>query len=221
MHRLTILKWVSTALLAGVGLTAQAQIRANGPDWSLIISGPQIVVPPPPPPVNVAPVRPAPVVVTPPAQAQQRPNNDWDRDRGSQWERERSEWERRLQERENYYQERERAYVTREKALLEREKQRLENTRRAYVAINDRQEQQLDKIVAGVNNNSISKNEFTDLMVQQKQIGNQERAYLADGFLSQDEYQHLNTLLDYADHAIRFASGGEPPRREPRYYKAR
>ena len=126
-----------------------------------------------------------------------------------------------MQDRENYWLERERAYVAREKAMLEREKQRLESNRRAYVAINDRQEQQLDKIVAGVNNNSISKNEFTDLMVQQKQIGNQERTYLADGFLTQDEYQHLNTLLDYADHAINFATRGEPPRRDPRFYKSR
>ena len=218
MHRMTVLKWLSTAVVAGVGLTAQAQIRASGPDWSLIISGPQIVVPPPPP-VHVAPVRPAPVVVAP-IQNPGRPNSDWERDRG-QWERERGEWERRMQDRENYWLERERAYVAREKAMLEREKQRLESNRRAYVAINDRQEQQLDKIVEGVNNNNISKNEFTDLMVQQKQISNQERAYLADGFLSQEEYQHLNTLLDYADHAIRFATRGEPPRRDPRFYKSR
>ena len=210
MQRMNVLKWVSAAVLAGMGLTTQAQIRASGPDWSLIISGPQIVVPPPPP-VHIAPVRPAPVVVAP-VQGQ-RPNNDWERERG--------EWERRMQDRENYWLERERAYVAREKAMLEREKQRLENNRRAYVAINDRQEQQLDKIVDGVNNNNISKNEFTDLMVQQKQISNQERAYLADGFLSQDEYQHLNTLLDYADHAIRFATRGEPPRRDPRFYKSR
>ncbi|MBL0251554.1 MAG: hypothetical protein IPQ12_02525 [Polaromonas sp.] len=219
MNRQVILKWVSTAVLASVGISSQAQIRANGPDWSLIISGPQIVVPPPPP-VHVAPVRPAPAPVAVTPVPGQRPNHDWERDRG-QWERERGEWERRMQDRENYWLERERAYVAREKAMLEREKQRLENNRRAYVAINDRQEQQLDKIVDGVNNNNISKNEFTDLMVQQKQISNQERAYLADGFLSQDEYQHLNTLLDYADHAIRFATRGEPPRRDPRFYKSR
>ena len=163
MQRMNVLKWVSAAVLAGMGLTTQAQIRASGPDWSLIISGPQIVVPPPPP-VHIAPVRPAPVVVAP-VQGQ-RPNNDWERDRG-QWERERGEWERRMQDRENYWLERERAYVAREKAMLEREKQRREKKRRAYEAINDRQEQQLDKIVDGVNNNNISKNECTDLMVQQ------------------------------------------------------
>ena len=217
MRQTSVMKWVSAAVVAGLGLAAQAQIRASGPDWSLIISGPQVVVPPPPP-VHVAPVRPAPVVVAP-VQGQ-RPNNDWERDR-AYWERERAEWERRLQERENYWLERERAYVAREKAFLEREKQRMENNRRAYVAINDRQEQQLDKIVEGVNNNIISKIEFTDLMVQQKQISNQERAYMADGFLTQDEYQHLNTLLDYADHAIRFATRSEPYRRGPRAYHSR
>ena len=211
MTKFTLLKCTSVAVLATLGLAnqAQAQIRAGGPDWSLIISGPQIVVPPAPP--VVAPVRaPAPVVMPAPVQAapvygqadtRYAPRHD------NGWDKERADYDHRFQERESYYQERERAYQARERAFLEREKQRLlvvENNQRAAQAINDRQEQQLDRIVEGVNTNRISKDEFGALMAQQKQIRNQERAFLADGFLSQDEYQQLNAALDNADQAIRF-----------------
>lgn len=219
MKKFTMMKLASAAVLATLGLAAQAQgqIRAGGPDWSLIISGPQVVVPPPPP-AHIAPVRPAPVVVPAPVQAapvqgqvMPRHDNGWDRERGN-WERDRADYDRRFQEREHYYQERERAFLAREKAFLEREKQRqlvVENNQRASAAINDRQEQQLDKIVAGVNNNTVSKEEFTSLMAQQKQISNQERAFLGDGFMSQDEYRQLTVQLDQAEQAISFASRPE------------
>ena len=60
MKKLNLLKIASAALLATAAMAAQAA----GPDWSLIITGPGIVVPPAP--VQVAPVRVAPIVVAPP-----------------------------------------------------------------------------------------------------------------------------------------------------------
>lgn len=217
MKKRVLVRLVAATMLATVGFAAQAA----GPDWSLIISGPQIVLPPAPAqvaPVRVVPVQPAPpqvINVQPmPGQAPSRYDN-------SHWERERADYDRRLQERENYYLERERAFQARERAFLEREKQRLlvvENNQRASQAINDRQDQQLDRIVEGVNQNRISKDEFSGLMAQQKQIRNQERAYLTDGFMSQDEYQQLNAALDQADQAIRSNRRGRPQPRERQFY---
>lgn len=215
-HVLT--QWVATTLLATVGFAAQAA----GPDWSLIISGPQIVLPPAP--VQVAPIRVVPVQPAPPAQVfnvQPMPGQASLRYDNGPWERERADYDRRFQDRENYYLERERAFQARERAFLEREKQRLlvvENNQRASQAINDRQDQQLDRIVEGVNLSRISKDEFSDLMAQQKQIRIQERAFLTDGFMSQDEYQQLNAALDQADQAIRFNRRGRPQPRERQFY---
>jgi hypothetical protein len=225
MKKLNLLKIASAALLATAAMAAQAA----GPDWSLIITGPGIVVPPAP--AQVAPVRVAPVVVAPPvampppastaAVQGHRDNRDGRADDG--WERNRDRdrqfqdrFQERFQERENYWLERERAFLAREKAFLEREKQRqlvVENNQRASAAINDRQEQQVDRIVEGVNNGRITKDEFINLMAQQKQISNQERQFLADGFLSQDEFARLNAALDQAGQGIR---SERRDRRQPR-----
>lgn len=213
MKKRVLVRLVGVSVLAAIGFAAQAA----GPDWSLIISGPQIVIPPAP--VRVVPVQPAQpaqvINVQPmPGQAPSRYDN-------GPWERERADYDRRFQDRENYYLERERAFQARERAFLEREKQRLlvvENNQRASQAINDRQDQQLDRIVEGVNMNRISKDEFAALMAQQKQINNQERAYLADGFMSQEEYQQLNAALDQADQAIRYNRRGRPIPRERQFY---
>ena len=207
MKKRVLAQWVAATMLATVGFAAQAA----GPDWSLIISGPQIVLPPAP--AQVAPVRVVPVLPIP-VQVPSRSDN-------GQWERERADYDRRFQDRENYYLERERAFQARERAFLEREKQRLmvvENNQRASQAINDRQDEQLDRIVEGVDRDRISKDEFVGLMAQQKEIRNQERTYLADGFLSQDEYQQLNAALDQADQAIRFNRRGRPLPRERQFY---
>lgn len=201
---------VAATLLATAGIAA----RAAGPDWSLIISGPQMALPAAP--IQVAPVR---VVPVQPMPAPSRYDNDGRND--GRWERERADYDRRFQDRENYYLERERAFQARERAFLEREKQRLlvvENNQRASQAVNDRQDQQLDRIVEGVNMNRISKDEFSGLMAQQKQIRNQERNYLSDGFLSQNEYQQLNAALDQADQAIRLDLRGRPQPRERQFY---
>jgi hypothetical protein len=216
LKKLTLLKIASAALLATAGLAAQAA----GPDWSLIITGPGVVVPPAP--TQVAPVRVAPIVVAPPAQAAPvqggRPDNGWERDRDRQYQ---DRFQERFQERESYFLERERAFQAREAAFLERERQRqlvVDNNRAAAAAINDRQDAQLDQVVEGVNSGRITREQFTSLMAQQKEIRNKERTFLADGFLSQPEYQALQADLNNVDQAIRFASRGRPQPRERIYY---
>lgn len=204
MKKRVLVQLVGASLLATLGLAAQAA----GPDWSLIITGPAIAIPAAPPPVQVAPVQ------AQPMQVPSRPDMGYqERDRFHQ---------DRYQERENYYLERERAFQARERAFLEREKQRLlvvENNQRAATAINDRQDQQLDRIVEGVNTNRISKDEFSALMAQQKDIRTQERSYLSDGFLSREEYQQLTAALDAADQAIRQNRRGRyPPPRDRQFY---
>ena len=189
--------------MATAGLAAQAA----GPDWSLIITGPGIVVPPAP--AQVAPVRVAPVVVAPPVampppastaavqgQGMTVDDGGWERDRDRQFQ---DRFQERFQERENYWLERERAFLAREKAFLEREEQRqlvVDNNRAAAAAINDRQDAQLDKVVEGVNNGRITRDQFSAVMAQHKEIRNKERDFLPDGFLSQPEYQTLQADLD-------------------------
>ncbi len=222
MKKLTLLKIASAALLVTAGLAAQAA----GPDWSLIITGPGVVIPPAP--TQVAPVRVAPIVVAPsiamppPAQVTgvqgNWQDNGWERDRDRQFQ---DRFQERFHERELYYLERERAFQAREAAFLERERQRqlvVENNRAAAAAINDRQDAQLDKVVEGVNNGQITRDQFAALMAQQKEIRNKERTFLADGFLSQPEYQALQADMDTVDQAIRFASRGRPQPRERIYY---
>ena len=215
MKKLTLLKITGAALLATAGFAAQAA----GPDWSLIITGPGVVIPPAP--TQVAPVRVAPIVVAPPAQAAPvqggRADNGWDRDRDRQYQ---DRFQERFQERENYFLERERAFQAREAAFLERERQRqlvVENNRAAAAAINDRQDAQLDQVVEGVNTGRITRDQFSSIMAQQKEIRNKERTFLADGFMSQPEYQALQADLNNVDQAIRFASRGRPQPRERVY----
>lgn len=220
MKKLNLLKIASAALIASAAMVAQAA----GPDWSLIITGPGVVVPPAP--AQVAPVRVAPIVVAPAPlpQAQSagvqgyRQDNNWERDRDRQYQ---DRFQERFQERESYWSERERAFQAREAAFLERERQRqlvVENNRAAAAAINDRQDAQLDLVVEGVNNGRITRDQFSAVMAQQKEIRNKERSFLADGFLSQPEYQTLQADLNNVDQAIRFASRGRPQPRERIYY---
>jgi hypothetical protein len=221
LKKINLLKIASAALMACAAMAAQA-----APDWSLIITGPGIVVPPAP--VQVAPVRVAPIVVAPPpapvpsAQTAPvqgyRPDLGWERDRDRQYQ---DRFQERFQERESYYLERERAFQAREAAFLERERQRqlvVENNRAAAAAINDRQDAQLDLVVEGVNNGRITRDQFSAVMAQQKDIRNKERSFMADGFLSQPEYQALQADLNNVDQAIRFASRGRPQLRERIYY---
>ena len=147
-----------------------------------------------------------------------RQDNNWERDRDRQYQ---DRFQERFQERESYWSERERAFQAREAAFLERERQRqlvVENNRAAAAAINDRQDAQLDLVVEGVNNGRITRDQFSAVMAQQKEIRNKERSFLADGFLSQPEYQTLQADLNNVDQAIRFASRGRPQPRERIYY---
>lgn len=218
MKKINLVKIASAVVLATSGMAAQAA----GPDWSLILSGPGFNLLPPPP-AQVAPVRAAPVVVAPPVVMPPpvqpgviRDNRDYRNDGG--WERDR---DRQFQERENYWLEREGGFIAREKAFLEREKQRqlvLENNQRASVAINNRQDQQLDQIVEGVNLGRIDRNEFVDLMGLLKNIRERERAFMTDGFMSQDEFNALTTDLNDSEQKIRFFSRPDRPSRDRIYY---
>ena len=219
MKKFNSLKIASAALIATVAIAA----HAAGPDWSLIITGPGIVVPPAP--AQVAPVRVAPIVVAPPAPQSQtapvqgyRQDLGWERDRDRQYQ---DRFQERFLERENYYLERERAFIARETAFLERERQRqlvVENNRAAAAAINDRQDAQLDQVVDGVNTGRITREQFSAIMVQQREIKNKEREFLKDGFLAREEYEALQADLDRADQAIRYAGRGRLQPRERIYY---
>lgn len=71
--------------------------------------------------------------------------------------------------------------------------------------INDRQDRQLDEIIAGVANNRLSKSEFLRLMQEQKAIRTMERGFMDDRFMNEGEFRRLNRSLDIADRNIRVA----------------
>lgn len=71
--------------------------------------------------------------------------------------------------------------------------------------VNDRQDRQLDKIIAGVANNRLSKSEFLRLMQEQKAIRAMERGFMDDRFMNEAEFRRLNQSLDIADRNIRVA----------------
>lgn len=71
--------------------------------------------------------------------------------------------------------------------------------------VNDRQDRQLDEIIAGVANNRLSKNEFLNLMQEQKNIRAMERGFMDDRFMNESEFRKLNRSLDIADRNIRLA----------------
>lgn len=71
--------------------------------------------------------------------------------------------------------------------------------------VNDRQDRQLDKIIAGVDNNRLSKNEFLRLMQEQKAIRAMERNFMDDGVMSEGEFRRLSRGLDIADRNIKVA----------------
>lgn len=71
--------------------------------------------------------------------------------------------------------------------------------------VNDRQDRQLDRIMAGVINNRLSKGMFIRLMAEQKNIRAQERSFMNDRFMTEAEFRRLNRSLDVADNNIRVA----------------
>lgn len=72
--------------------------------------------------------------------------------------------------------------------------------------VNDRQDQQLDRILAGVESDRLSKDEFRALMQEQKNIRAMERSFMADRFMNPAEFQRLNQALDVADRNIQVAA---------------
>ena len=71
--------------------------------------------------------------------------------------------------------------------------------------VNDRQDQQLDAIMAGVVNNGLSKNMFVRLMQEQKNIRALERSFMSARFMTEPEFRRLNRSLDVAERNIRVA----------------
>lgn len=68
--------------------------------------------------------------------------------------------------------------------------------------VNDRQDQQMDRILGGLYDKRINPVEFRKLMDEQRAIRGLERQFLADGFLTRFEYQKLDAALDAASRNI-------------------
>lgn len=70
--------------------------------------------------------------------------------------------------------------------------------------INMRQARQRERIEMGLHNGTITRWEFRRLMAEQHDIQAMERAFVADGFLSDRERFELNRRLDFARQHIRW-----------------
>ena len=82
----------------------------------------------------------------------------------------------------------------------------LENNRQVAHIINDRQDQQVDRIVEGVRSGRVGRDQFVMLMQNQKRLREIERSYLVDGFWARDEYEAMVRALDDEDRNIRRAT---------------
>lgn len=76
--------------------------------------------------------------------------------------------------------------------------------------VNDRQDQQLDRIMADVETNRVGKAKFISLMQEQKNIRAMERGYMNDRFMNEAEFQRLSRALDVAQRNIQLASRNHP-----------
>lgn len=70
--------------------------------------------------------------------------------------------------------------------------------------ISMRQARQRERIEFGLHNGSITRWEFRRLMAEQHDIENMKRAFVADGFLADNERFELNRRLDFARQNIRW-----------------
>ena len=84
----------------------------------------------------------------------------------------------------------------------------LENNRQVAQIVNDRQDQQIDRIVEGVKSGRIGRDPFVALMQNQKRLREMERSYLSDGFWARDEYEAMVRALDDEDRNIRRVAMG-------------
>ena len=71
--------------------------------------------------------------------------------------------------------------------------------------VNDRQDQQLDRILASVEADRLSKAKFIKLMQEQNSIRSMESRFMDDQVLSEREFQRLNQSLDVAQRNIQVA----------------
>lgn len=68
--------------------------------------------------------------------------------------------------------------------------------------IDQRQDEQMERILHGIEYGRLDSKELFVLLKEQREIGKLERAYLADGFLTRFEYQALEDRLDAAERRI-------------------
>jgi hypothetical protein len=69
--------------------------------------------------------------------------------------------------------------------------------------VNVRQNQQMHRIKAGMRNGSLTRNEYRELMQQQRRIRGMEQRFRADGSIDNREFKRLDRALDRASHNIR------------------
>ena len=181
---------ITSALLSTL-IAAPALAQQHQPDWSFTINVPNgYVAPAPQAPVVQAPIKnhiaPVPVPVQRPVVQVLPPvpqTNDW-QERDHQW-RERDNFRNRMSE----------------------------YNRQVAQIINDRQDQQIDRIVEGVKSGRVGRDQFVMLMQNQKQLREIERGYLADGFWARDEYEAMVRALDDEDRNIRRVAFDRKPYR--------
>jgi hypothetical protein len=68
--------------------------------------------------------------------------------------------------------------------------------------INARQNQQMERIQAGMRSGAVSRGEYRALMQEQNEIRVMERRFKADGFIDAREFQRLDRALDVASRNI-------------------
>ncbi len=69
--------------------------------------------------------------------------------------------------------------------------------------VNARQQQQMDRIHAGLRTGSLTRHEFNALMHEQHGIRVMEQRFRADGYIDPREFQRLDRALDIASQNIR------------------
>lgn len=69
--------------------------------------------------------------------------------------------------------------------------------------INTRQDQQMERIQAGMHSGNLTRFEFRELMREQREIRAMERHFRADGVIDPHEFQRLDRALDVASRNIK------------------
>jgi hypothetical protein len=69
-------------------------------------------------------------------------------------------------------------------------------------AIDQRQQRQMERIYEGIRSGQLTQHEARELIQNQRQIDYLERQYLADGYLSRDEWLDMNRRLNWSSEKI-------------------